>query len=105
MSPVARNFLLACLTSRFSTLFSITITLVKLLEIGTHKDPRNGFVGYVTRFRIDALFASRYPVHTVGAKHHRELWVPAEELAKFNDHIDGYIEVIAEFRLERNLSC
>ncbi len=69
------------------------------------KDPRNGFVGYVTQFRIDALFASRYPVHTVGAKHHRELWVPAEELAKFNDHIDGYIEVIAEFRLERDLSC
>ena len=69
------------------------------------KDPRNGFVGYVTQFRIDAFFASRYPVHTVGAKHHRELWVPAEELAKFNDHIDDYIEVIAEFRLERDLSC
>jgi len=27
-----------------------------------------------------------------------ELWVPAEELAEFNDHIVGTIEVVHEFR-------
>jgi hypothetical protein len=36
-------------------------------------------------------------VHTVGSSVHRELWVPAEDLAEFNRHIVGPIEVIAEF--------
>jgi hypothetical protein len=52
----------------------------------------------VTRFRIDAEFVNRYPIQTVGASTHQELWVPAEELADFNRHIVGRIEVIAEFR-------
>ena len=69
------------------------------------KDPRNGLVGYVTQFSIDGRFARRYPVHTVGAANYRELWVPAAELEEFNNRIDGYIEVIAEFRLEPDLSC
>lgn len=53
--------------------------------------------GFVTRFSIEAGFVSRYPVHTVGGSEHRELWVPAEELADFNRHIVGPIELIAEF--------
>ena len=68
-------------------------------------EPRNGLVGYVTQFRIDGRFARRYPVHTVGAENQRELLVSAAELEEFNNRIDGYIEVIAEFRLEPNLSC
>ncbi len=28
---------------------------------------------------------------------HKELWVPAEELAEFNRHIVGKIEVVAEY--------
>jgi hypothetical protein len=39
----------------------------------------------------------RYPVKTVGSSLHQEVWVPAEELAEFNQHIVGRIEVIAEF--------
>ena len=54
--------------------------------------------GFVTRFTVDAEFLRRYPVHTVGASVHQELWVPAEELDAFNRHIVGNIEVIAEFR-------
>lgn len=54
--------------------------------------------GFVTRFHVDAEFLRRYPVQTVGAKGHQELWVPAEELDEFNAHIIGPIEVIAEFR-------
>ena len=69
------------------------------------KEPRNGLVGYVTQFRIDGRFARRYPVHTVGAENQRELLVSAAELEEFNNRIDGYIEVIAEFRLEPTLSC
>ena len=54
--------------------------------------------GFVTRFRVRAEFASRYPVQTVGGSTHTELWVPADELPDFNQNIVGPIEVIAEFR-------
>jgi len=57
----------------------------------------SGQVGFVTRFEIDDLFASRFPIHVVGDKRHQELWVPAEELAEFNSHIVGRIEVEAAF--------
>jgi hypothetical protein len=53
--------------------------------------------GYVTRFEVDAEMIERYPVKTVGSSLHQELWVPAEDLAEFNRHIVGRIEVIAEF--------
>ena len=64
-------------------------------------DEASGHAGFVTRFRVDAAFAARYPVQTVGATRHQELWVPAEELSDFNEHIIGLIEVIAEFRGKR----
>jgi len=53
--------------------------------------------GFVTRFQVDAAFLGRYPVQVVGSSTHKELWVPAEELAEFNRHIIGPIEIIAEF--------
>ena len=53
--------------------------------------------GYVVRFAIDDDFAARYPVQTAGARVHQELWVPAAELNQFNRHIQGLIELIAEF--------
>ena len=59
--------------------------------------PRSGYRGYVTRFLVDAEFARKYPVQTVGGRRHQELWVPAEELSELNSHIVGLIEVIAEF--------
>ncbi len=54
--------------------------------------------GYVMTFRVRADFISRYAVRTVGSEMHRELWVPAEDLAEFNRNIVGEIVVIAEFR-------
>jgi hypothetical protein len=62
------------------------------------KDAASGYVGYVTRFAITAERAARYPVQIAGARRHRELWVPAEELEAFNADIVGEIEVIHEFR-------
>ena len=62
------------------------------------KDPASGYVGYVTRFAVDSEYLRQFPVQTVGARIHQELWVPAEELGEFNRHIVGPIEVIAEFR-------
>ena len=62
------------------------------------KDEASGYIGYVLRFAVDAAFLARYPVQVAGARRHQELWVPAEELAEFNAHIVGPIEIIAEFR-------
>jgi hypothetical protein len=59
---------------------------------------RDSGAGFVTRFSIDAAYAARFPVQTVGGTECTELWVPAGELDEFNRHIVGEIEVIAEFR-------
>ncbi len=56
----------------------------------------SGYKGYVTRFEVEDAFVSRYPIQTVGASYHQELWVPAEELEEFNRHIIGQIEIIEE---------
>ena len=53
--------------------------------------------GFVTRFHVDALYLAKFTEECVGSKVHRELWVPAEELAKFNQHIIGQIEIIHTF--------
>ncbi len=55
-------------------------------------------VGYVTGFDVTDDVASRYPVQTVGAALHRELWVPAEELDAFNDAIIPPILLLATYR-------
>jgi hypothetical protein len=54
--------------------------------------------GYVTRFAVRKEFIGRYPVQTAGGSIHKELWIPAEELAEMNRNIVGLIEVIAEFK-------
>ncbi|MFC7934688.1 ADP-ribosylation/crystallin J1 [Streptomyces sp. NPDC057387] len=56
--------------------------------------------GYVTRFEVDAGFLERYPVRQAGGETILELWVPAEELAEFNRHIVGRIEVVREFHAQ-----
>ena len=55
-------------------------------------------VGFVTRFEVRNEFLAGYPVRQVGASVHRELWIPAEELAELNRNIVGLIEVIAEYK-------
>jgi hypothetical protein len=56
--------------------------------------------GYVTRFAIDDTYFGQFEVQTVGAQYHQELWVPAEELEVFNQHIIGRIEIIRSFAQE-----
>lgn len=53
--------------------------------------------GYVTQFEIDDEYVSQFEIHTVGSSYHQELWVPAEELECFNQHIIGKIKVIEVF--------
>ena len=54
--------------------------------------------GYVTRFAVRTEFAAKYPVRTVGGSVHKELWIPAEDLAEMNRNIVGLIEVIADLK-------
>jgi hypothetical protein len=58
--------------------------------------------GYVTRFAVRTDFLNKYPERQVGASVHRELWIPAEDLAQLNRNIVGKIEVITEFKAEKN---
>ncbi len=61
--------------------------------------PASG-AGYVTRFAVLSTFLAGYKVQEAGGAAHLEYWLPAEDLAAFNDAIVGRIEVIAEFRSE-----
>ena len=63
--------------------------------------PASG-AGYVVRFAVRHNFVDRYPVQTVGASAHQELWIPAEELPDLNRNIVGPIEVVAEFKKTRD---
>ena len=62
------------------------------------KDEASGFVGFVTRFKVETEYLAQFERKVVGGSQHEELWVPAEELSNFNEHIVGEIEVIHEFR-------
>lgn len=53
--------------------------------------------GFVTKFEVDKSYLSKFIVQNVGGAIHDELWVPAEELDEFNDHIVGEIEVTQSF--------
>ncbi len=52
--------------------------------------------GYVTRFLVRKEFVDRYPIKTVGASHHTEWWIPAEDLPELNANIVGLIEVLQD---------
>ena len=54
--------------------------------------------GFVLAFDVEEAWAARYPIRRVGGEIHDELWVPAEELEAFNDHLVGPIRLVATFR-------
>jgi hypothetical protein len=62
------------------------------------KDPRSGYSGFVTRFRVRSEYLAQFEPHVVGAATHEEYWIPAECLDEFNRNIVGGIEVVAEFK-------
>jgi hypothetical protein len=53
--------------------------------------------GYVTKFEVDSTYLSRFQIETVGGPIHTELWIPAEELSTFNQHIVGPIRVVEAY--------
>jgi hypothetical protein len=68
------------------------------VEIAERWNARDHAVGYVTRFAVLASYLGRFEPHIVGARHHEEYWIPAEELDAFNDAIVGPIELVHTFR-------
>jgi len=62
----------------------------KLLGTGTGKAIR----------KLDS-FVAQYEIQTVGGGTHQELWVPAGELAEFNCHIVGPLEVVKSYYGDR----
>lgn len=60
------------------------------------KNPKIGR-GFVTRFKVDSQYLSRFEVRSVGSAIHKELWIPAADLPEFNRKIVGEIEVIADY--------
>jgi hypothetical protein len=66
-------------------------------QIAERWNVRESGAGYVTAFDVDAEYVAKFEVKQVGGRQHLELWVPAEELATFNQHIVGVIRVVREF--------
>jgi len=62
------------------------------------RDAGSGRAGFVLRFQVRIEFLNRYSVHQVGARLHREYWIPADDLPEFNQNIVGKIELVREFR-------
>jgi hypothetical protein len=50
--------------------------------------------GFVTRFEVSDDYVACFERRVVGSKEHEELWVPAEQLAEFNERIIGPIQVV-----------
>jgi hypothetical protein len=49
---------------------------------------------YITHFEVDTNYLQKFEPQNVGGEGIDELWIPAEELAEFNHHIVGKIEII-----------
>ncbi len=67
------------------------------IQIARDWNVRDSGSGYVTKFGIDSEYLAKFEVQKVGGELHTELWVPAEELAEFNSHIIGQIQVTKQF--------
>lgn len=66
-------------------------------EIANDWNVKESGEGYVTRFRVKKIFLVKYEIKKVGASHHTEYWIPAEDLEELNNNIVGEIEVIGKY--------
>lgn len=61
------------------------------------RDEAGNYLGFVTKFEVLEDEINQYSIQNVGARNHNELWIPSENLEKFNLAIVGNIEVIKVF--------
>jgi len=57
----------------------------------------NPYAGYVTRFEVNDDYAATFERHIVGESWHEELWVSADALEQFNEHIHSPIQVVSAY--------
>ncbi|MBL1221568.1 ADP-ribosylation/crystallin J1 [Chryseobacterium sp. L7] len=69
----------------------------EIAEKWNTRDEAGNYLGFVTKFNVKEEVVNQYPEQNVGARNHNELWIPSEELERFNDAIVGDIEVIKVF--------
>jgi hypothetical protein len=60
-------------------------------EWNTKSEP---YAGYVTEFKVEDYYINQFERQIVGGSLHEELWIPAERLDEFNQHIVGKIKVV-----------
>ena len=70
------------------------------IEIARDWNVKESGAGYVTRFRIKKSFLDNYEIKKVGASHHTEYWIPAEDLEELNNNIIGEIEIIGKYPVD-----
>jgi hypothetical protein len=66
-------------------------------KIARDWNTKDGGIGYVTTFEVDAEFIAGYAPQEAGGRDHLEYWIPAEHLDAFNDAIVGPIRVVAAY--------
>jgi len=67
------------------------------VEIASDWNVKDSGSGYVSSFEVDKAYLDRYEIQQVGNKGHQEYWIPAEDLAEFNSHLIGKIEIIRSY--------
>jgi len=77
---------------------------VKIARDWNTKDPNSGFVGFVLRFNVRKQYLDQFQPHEAGGRRMQEYWIPAENLDDFDSNIVGLIEVLHEFRGDRQAS-
>jgi hypothetical protein len=67
-------------------------------KIARDWNTKDGGIGYVTTFEVDATFLDGYEPHEAGGRDHVEYWIPAEQLDAFNDAIVGAVTMVAAYQ-------
>ena len=68
------------------------------IDIASDWNVKASGYGCVMCFAVKKSFMDRYSIHQVGAAHHTEWWIPAEDLDELNRHLVGRIEIVQEYR-------
>jgi hypothetical protein len=79
-------------------IFYPVLSLQYANEIASKWNVQSGSAsGYVARFTLDDAYAAHFEPQRVGGSHHIELWVPSEELSRFNKYIVPTITIISAY--------
>lgn len=78
-------------------IFYSALTEAYAIRIARDLNAKTSRAVHVTRLQVRKSFLDGYEVQNVGGSQYQEYWIPAEDLAAFNENIVGLIEVTAKF--------